>query len=229
MAERLCVPCGDCLEVTEWLAADVLATDPPYGRAWRQGDTRTPGEIRRGLKPDGHRGIAGDETTRVRDEAMALWGSLRPSIVFGDLMLPAPVGTQLVAIYRKPSNAGMRGGVAGIRRDCEAIYFRGFPTGLAGGGRSSVFATRVRSQGGPSSPIGRFGHPHVKPGDVMEELITLAPLGAIADPFAGSGSTLVAAKALGRRAIGVEIDEHYCEIAARRLAQDVLDFSGGAS
>jgi DNA modification methylase len=64
-------------------------------------------------------------------------------------------------------------------------------------------------------------HPTEKPIDLMKWCLSFAG-GSILDPFMGSGTTLVAAKQLGRKAIGIEIEEKYCEIAVRRLRQEVL-------
>ena len=72
-------------------------------------------------------------------------------------------------------------------------------------------------------------HPTQKPMHLMKWCIGFLPNATtILDPFMGSGTTLVAAKQLGRRAIGIEIEERYCEIAARRLEQGVLDFAGAS-
>lgn len=203
---------GDCRDITEWLAADVLVTDPPYGRGWRQG--RLPGHTRTAG------GIAGDEDTSVRDSALALWGD-RCGVAFGDLMLAPPPGTRQVLIYKKPRLSGMTATTAGWQRNAEAIYLTGlWQSGW--GGRDSIITTGSQAASGVNGMARRYGHPHAKPVDVMETLISACPPGTIADPFAGAGSTLIAARNLGRRAIGVELEERYCEMAARRLDQMTL-------
>lgn len=67
-------------------------------------------------------------------------------------------------------------------------------------------------------------HPTTKPLGLVSRFVSLFSEAGetILDPFMGSGTTLRAAKDLGRKAIGIEIEERYCEIAARRLEQEVL-------
>jgi site-specific DNA-methyltransferase (adenine-specific) len=69
---------------------------------------------------------------------------------------------------------------------------------------------------------GKGAHPCQKPLGIVRPFIARIDAETILDPFAGSGTTLVAAKLEGRKAIGIEISERYCEIAASRLAQGVL-------
>ncbi len=68
-------------------------------------------------------------------------------------------------------------------------------------------------------------HPYEKPVALWRHLLDRIPQGIVLDPFMGTGASLIAAKASGHAAaIGIEIEERYCEIAAKRLAQEVLDF-----
>jgi len=90
-----------------------------------------------------------------------------------------------------------------------------------GGGSHAVWTFPiVKHIGG----VGRY-HTTQKPEALMSELVTLFtdPGETILDPFMGSGTTLVAAKRLGRKAIGIELEEKYCAIAAERLRQGALD------
>ncbi len=77
------------------------------------------------------------------------------------------------------------------------------------------------------SEIGEHYHPTGKPVELYRWFLQLrwTPTGTILDPFMGSGTTLRAAKDLGRKAIGIEIEERYCEIAAKRMAQEVFSFT----
>lgn len=206
---------GDCREVVEWLAADVLVTDPPYGARWSQhGAYLTVGRSA-GQRNKHHRGILNDSDTAVRDAALALWGD-KPGLVFGDIGQPCPDLTRRVLVWQKPADAGLFGSTI-WRKDWEPIYMTGKWPQLPAT-ESSIIPTSFGSHRQYAQGI----HPHAKPVDTLQRLISKCPSGAVGDPFAGSGSTLVAAKHLGRRAIGVELDERYCEIAARRLAQDTL-------
>ena len=85
--------------------------------------------------------------------------------------------------------------------------------------RSDVIRTAVPFENATGSEY--LGHPTQKPVGLMRELLGKVE-GTILDPFMGSGTTLRAAKDLGRKAIGIEIEERYCEIAAKRLSQEVL-------
>lgn len=199
---------GDSLtEHCLWQVADVLVTDPPYGIGWAQhsdynGATR-------------HSGIKNDRDTTARDAALASFLP-KPAIAFGSWSQQVAIPKQTL-VWRKPADSGVIGSTTGYRRDTELIFLLGeWPK------RSAAWSSVLATDAGMGSYLA--GHPHSKPISLMESLIERCPPGIIADPFAGSGSTLIAAKNLGRRAIGVELEEKYCEIIAKRLSQEVFDF-----
>lgn len=195
---------GDCLEITDWLDADVLVTDPPYGMAHRSGWLDRP--------------IAGDDTTEARDNVLAAWGS-RPALVFGRWSEPRPATVRARLVWDKGEWPGMGDLKLPWGPSDEEIYVIG--DGWTGKREGTII--RANRMSGEKS----IDHPTPKPVGLMERLI-VKTVGVIADPFAGSGSTLVAAKQLGRKAISVELEERYCEVIAKRLSQGVLDF-GDAS
>lgn len=210
---------GDCLtEHREWLDADVLVTDPPYGVGWSLPAGRFNSDWKGESTAKGHSGIANDATTGARDEVLAAWHG-RTAVVFGQLNENPPAGSKQTLVWQKPDNSGIFGAIGGWRRNIEAIYLLG-PWPKVPAARSAV----LKSCAAGLAVYVRHGHPHGKPNDVMETLIGTCPPGVIADPFAGGGSTLVAAKNLGRKAIGIELEEEYCEIIAKRCAQGAFDF-----
>ena len=204
---------GDCRNVDEWLSADVLVTDPPYGISWPAGRMHSDQKIRRESQPS----IVGDHDVTVRDHVLELWADRGSAVIFGTWRRPRPNGTTHRLIWHK---TGRHPGVspAPIFPNDEEIYLVG--SGWQGSPMASVITTTEQRAMQPRL----IGHPTPKPIGLMEQLLEKCPAGVIADPFAGSGATLIAARNLGRRAIGVEIDESYCKIIADRLAQDVLDF-----
>jgi DNA modification methylase len=202
---------GDALEIDAWLGADVLVTDPPYGVAWKSGQFSN-------ATVAIEQTVANDETSEVRDRALAKWGS-KPALVFGSWKVERPKGVSNRLIWHKASN------IPGMRTQPwysadEEIYQIG--TGFTGKPEQNVLVTHDRRDGAYGE-VARLGHPTPKPVSLLERLVAKCPPGVIADPFAGAGSTLIAARNLGRQAIGVEIDPNYCEMIVRRLQQVTLD------
>ena len=185
---------GDCREILPGLTADVVVTDPPYGIGFAGQPTKW--QRRAGASPE-----------RWDDEApdlAAVLAAAPTSCIWGGNYFPLPPSRGWL-VWTKPDAPPSMGSVelAWTNRDQNARHIS-----------HSISATNAE----------RVGHPTQKPLRVMRWCLEAMPPGLILDPFMGSGTTLRAAKDLGRKAIGIEIEERYCEIVAKRLAQEVLPF-----
>jgi len=197
---------GDCREIVLHVSAYLLLTDPPYGIG--------ASDVSRGGRQDGKSLHPSRQYPRMNWDAMpaddyllrlAISRTTRAIIWGGNYFNLGPSSCWLVWDKETGSN-----GYA----DAELAW-----TNLPG----AVRLIRHQWKGMFMSFREDRFHPTQKPIPVMQWCIEKV-VGAITilDPFMGSGSTLLAAKNLGRKAIGIEIEERYCEIAAKRCAQEVL-------
>lgn len=216
--ESCAIILGDCRDILPYLPkVDLVLTDPPYGTQLLGG-----GYGRRKLHSlDGRNGrtIAGDCDLSVFLGTFPL------------LLERAEPGWMLVFYAARKTPEFIR--AVGDWWIGEIVW-DGLCPGLGYTVRyqhESIAVLKIGEAPKPVAPIisviREFGegvddHPHQKPIALMKKLAVFID-GVILDPFMGSGTTLRAAKDLGRRAIGIEIEERYCEIAANRLRQGVLD------
>lgn len=208
---------GDCREILPSLCADALVTDPPYGIAFVAG-TRN-GEDGWNSRWAGKE-IAGDKDLALRDWVLDWWGA-GAALVFGSWKREPPKRVRETLVWDKVVSTGMGALDIPWRPSWEEIYVLGH--GFTGSREHGVLRFSL-----PTLAPERKWHPTPKPLALMRYLIGKCPPGVVLDPFMGSGTTLRAAKDLGRKAIGIEIEERYCEIAAERLGQEVLDLGTAA-
>jgi hypothetical protein len=201
---------GDCREVGAWQSATVLLTDPPYGIGYA---SNRPASL--------PRSIHGDADTELRDWVITTWGD-KPALVFGSWRRPRPTGTRMLLIWDTKGALGMGDLSLPWKPAHQEVYVLG--SGFQGRRDTDVLSYPPVQ----SMAVNGRTHPHEKPVDLLQALLAKCPDGAVADPCAGTCATLVAAKNLGRQAVGVEIEERYCETGARRLEQGVLDLGGAA-
>lgn len=208
---------GDCREILPLMLADALVTDPPYGvnlgkhaaaketRGWLANGAYesyddTPENFHSVVIP----AIAAALTVVTRGLVFTTGTGLRELPAYnalGCVYLPAGMGRTCWGFQNLA--------VCALYGTAPELHKGARPTGLS----STAAADDV-------------DHPCPKPYEWMTWAVQLASRQGetVLDPFCGSGTTLQAAKNLGRNAIGIEIEERYCEIAANRLRQRVLDF-----
>ncbi len=196
-ADGITIYHGDCRLILPQVTADVMVTDPPYGMAYTSGYSG--------------RSVEGDRDPLIRDWALERWAG-RPTIVFGRWDVPRPAGTRMLLIWDKGDWPGMGDLTMPWGPSTEEIYILG--DGFAGRRSGQI----IRDPKRPKADT----HPTAKPVGLMVELLSKCPPGVIVDPFMGGGATLEAAKQLGRKAIGIEMEEKYCAMAASRLRQGCL-------
>jgi len=219
---------GDCREVLPRLASvDAIFTDPPYGV---------------GVRYDGDFDDSRSDYWPWFRDVLDVMKTSAPLVVFTHRVgsLKEITGWDWVGCWYKPRSAGGRVGNSCLFPHWEPIFMYGVHAVGAPLKKytSDVFerASVPVAQGGVTkgretwATVDVTGHPCPKPLPLFIDLLSTLGQGAdlICDPFMGGGTTLRAAKDLGRRSIGIEQSERYCEIAAKRLGQEVLDFGGAA-
>ena len=208
---------GDCREILPYLpTVDHVITDPPYSERTHNG-ARTAGDGSETLID-----FASIEFSALRD-LVGAWNVARWVIMTCDLahsaglILTPPDGFEFIrqGVWIKPNGSPQFTGDRPAQGwESVAILHKPGKKRWNGGGFPAVWTCNKIN--------GR--HPTEKPIDLFTSFINLFTDKdeTILDPFMGSGTTLEAAKLMGRKAIGIELEEKYCEIAARRLAQEVL-------
>jgi site-specific DNA-methyltransferase (adenine-specific) len=221
---------GDCAELWPYVVQaepmDVVITDPPYGvnlttktSDYRQSEHFDNGESLRASK------VYQDDPDHVRSVLSSVVPPLLAHVGRGLIF----TGTRMLWAYPEPSAVGCVYTPNGAGRcswgfQCmHPVLFYGKDPILADGNGSRPNSFRTEQ---PNKEV--IDHPCPKPLSGMVWAVSRASrMGeTVIDPFMGSGTTLVAAKRMGRRAFGIEIEERYCEIAAERLSQGTLFVAG---
>lgn len=212
---------GDCRDVLPSLVADVLITDPPFGVGLKARRARNKGAGSHEVAPASI--TYSDQPDEVRELIrvaipLALSVTSRGLVFCGTRMLWDYPPAVAIGNVHLPAGCGYT--PWGFQTSQPILYYGADPW-LADGKGNRPNGFQPQRNAYLAEPI---DHPCPKPREWMSWAVVRSSRvdEIVLDPFMGSGTTLRAAKDLGRRAIGIEIEERYCEIAVQRLAQGVL-------